>query len=251
MLLQGKTAVVYGGGGSIGGAMARAFAREGAHVCLAGRTRGRLDVVAADIRAAGGSVDTAVVDALDGPALRAHAEAVVAATGRLDISVNVIQHQDVQGTPLVEMDVEDFLRPIEIALRTNLLTAQAAAPHMVRQGSGVFVYFGGKGDPVRDYSIGGLQVASTALDQFRDQLASELGRHGIRAVTLRTGGIPESIGGDFEGRDALVDSLVAPTMLGRAATLADVGNVAAFVASDHAASITASDVNVSCGALVS
>jgi enoyl-[acyl-carrier-protein] reductase (NADH) len=96
-----------------------------------------------------------------------------------------------------------------------------------------------------------VQVAFTALDQLRDQLSSELGRHGIRAVTLRTGGIPESIDGDFDGRDELVAGLVAPTMLGRAATLADVGNVAAFVASDHAASITASDVNVSCGALVS
>ena len=95
MLLQGKTAVVYGGGGSIGGAMARAFAREGAHVCLAGRTQAPLDAVAADIRAAGGTVDTATVEALDGPALRAHADAVVAATGRLDISANVIAHQDV------------------------------------------------------------------------------------------------------------------------------------------------------------
>jgi FlaA1/EpsC-like NDP-sugar epimerase len=58
MLLEGKRAVVYGGGGSIGGAMARAFGREGATVFLAGRTRRRLETVANDIRAAGGAAST-------------------------------------------------------------------------------------------------------------------------------------------------------------------------------------------------
>ena len=65
MLLEGKNAVIYGGGGAIGGAAARAFAREGARVFLAGRTRASLDKVAADIRDAGGTAETAQVDATD------------------------------------------------------------------------------------------------------------------------------------------------------------------------------------------
>jgi 3-oxoacyl-[acyl-carrier protein] reductase len=136
VLLQGKNAVVYGGGGAIGGAVARAFAREGARVFLAGRTRGPLEEVAGAIRAAGGAADTAELDALDREAVNAHADAVVAAAGSLDVSMNVISHGDVQGTPMVEMSVEDYLRPVETAVRTTFLTATAAGRHMIRRARG-------------------------------------------------------------------------------------------------------------------
>src|SRR3954452_6325252 len=106
MLLDGKRAVIYGGGGAIGGAVARTFAREGARVYLAGRTRATLDAVASDVRAAGGVAETAVVDALDPASVDAHADAVAAAGG-IDISFNLISIGDVQGTPMAEMDVED------------------------------------------------------------------------------------------------------------------------------------------------
>jgi len=65
MLLENKNAVIYGGGGSIGGAVARAFGREGATVFLTGRTQDKLDRVAEDVRAAGGKAETALADALD------------------------------------------------------------------------------------------------------------------------------------------------------------------------------------------
>jgi 3-oxoacyl-[acyl-carrier protein] reductase len=78
VLLEGKNAVVYGGGGAIGGVVARAFAREGAKVFLAGRTRAKLEKVAEEIRAAGGVAETAEVDALDERAVDAHADAVAA-----------------------------------------------------------------------------------------------------------------------------------------------------------------------------
>jgi enoyl-[acyl-carrier-protein] reductase (NADH) len=100
-----------------------------------------------------------------------------------------------------------------------------------------------------DY-LGGLQVAFHAMEALRRQLSMELGQYGIRVVTLRTGGIPESITSDFEGRDAIVEDIAKSTMLNRAATLEDVGNVAAFVASDRARSMTAATANVSCGALI-
>jgi 3-oxoacyl-[acyl-carrier protein] reductase len=250
VLLEGKNAVIHGGGGAIGGAVARAFAREGARVYLAGRTRARLEEVAEAIRGAGGSAETAEVDALEERAVDAHADAVAAQAGSIDICLNVISHGDVQGTPFVEMSPEDYLRPVETAVRTTFLTSRAAGRHMVRQGSGVLLAFGGSGDPLRDYYLGGLQVAFDAIESMRRQLSSELGRHGVRFVTLRTGGVPETIPAGVEGREAIVGDIERLTMLGRAATLEDVGNVAAFVASDRARTMTAATANISCGALI-
>lgn len=250
MLLDGKQAVIYGGGGNIGGAVAMAFAREGATVHLAGRTGSKLERVAADVRAAGGTATVAEVDALDERSVDVHADGVVADAGSLDISMNLVSVGDVQGTPLVEMALEDFERPIRTAMRSTYITARAAARHMIRQGSGVILVFGGEGDPIRDYNIGGFQIALTAVEALRKQLASELGRHGIRVVSLLTGGIIDAISDDFQGREGLVESLVSPTMLGRGATLEDVGNVAVFAASDLARTITASAINITCGAIV-
>ena len=250
MLLDGKNAIIYGGAGAIGSAVARAFAREGARVFLAGRTQATLDAVAGDIRAAGGRADTATLDALDEAQVGAHADAVAAEAGSIDVAMNVITHNDVQGTPLVDMQVDDFLSPVVTALRTNFLTSRAVARHMMRRNGGVILMFGGDGDPVREFNLGGLQVAFGAMEDLRRALASELGGHGIRVVSLQTAGIPESIGPGFEGAEAITQAIVGKTMLGRAATLADVGDVAAFAASDRARTITASALNITCGTVV-
>ena len=250
MLLGNKTAVIYGGGGAIGGAVARAFAREGAHVFLAGRTLESLDTVAGEIRAAGGVAETAQVDALDEQAIDRYVDAVAEKAGGVDISFNLISLGDVQGTPLAEMPLEDFERPVVTAVRTQFLTSRAAARHMIWQGSGVILFFGGDGDPVPDYYLGGFQVALTAIESLRRNLASELGPHGIRVVSLRTGGVPETIPEGFDGREAITEGIVGTTMLKRAATLDDVGNVAAFAASDQARTMTATALNISCGAIV-
>jgi NAD(P)-dependent dehydrogenase (short-subunit alcohol dehydrogenase family) len=244
MLLENKNAVVYGGG-AIGGAVARAFAREGATVHLAGRTLATVERVAQEIRAAGGAATAAQLDALNEAAVDEHADSIA---GGIDISINVIAHGDVQGTPLAEMSLADFERPVHNAVRTTFLTARAAARHMIKQGSGVILMFGGYGDPMAN--LGGLQVAFGALESLRRNLARELGPHGIRVVTLQTAGIPESIPADFAPRAAITEQIVDKTMLGRAATLADVGNVAAFAASDHARTITASALNITCGTVV-
>jgi len=249
VLLDGKNAVIYGGGGSIGGAVARAFAREGATVFLAGRTLARLAAVAEQIRAAGGRAEVAELDALDARAVDEHADEIARRAGSLDVSLNVIQHGDVQGTPMAEMAVEDFVRPVETAVRTTFITWRAAARHMIRQGGGAILAFGGDGDPMRDHYLGGLQVAFSAIETMRRQLAMEVGRHGVRVVTLRTGGIPESIPAGM--RDAIVERSLRPlAMLDRLATLEDVGHAAAFAASDRARTMTAATINISCGALI-
>jgi NAD(P)-dependent dehydrogenase (short-subunit alcohol dehydrogenase family) len=240
MLLKGKTAVIYGGGGSIGGAVARVFGREGATVHLAGRTEATLQRVAEEIRADGGTAHTAVVDALDAEAVNRHADAI----GHFDISFNAINHNDIQGTPMADMEVEDYLSPIVTGVRTNFLTWKAAAKH----GAQVILVFGGSGPPTRDYSLGGLQTGLEALESMRRQFSTE--NRGIRVVTMRTGGVGDAIPDTFEGRDALIADLEGQTLSGRLATFEDVGNVAAFVASDRARTMTAATVNVSCGALI-
>ncbi len=248
MLLENKVAVIYGAGGSIGSAAARAFAREGARVFLAGRTKAKLDKVADEIRSKGGAADTAVIDALDERAVDRYVDALVEQAGSVDISFDLIAYGDIQA-PLTEISVDDFLQPITNAMRTQFLTTRAAARHMVKRGSGVILYFGGGGPQVQP-GLGGFKVALDAIEGLRRQWAVELGQHGIRVVTLKTGGIPESIPEDYPGRDEIINNLLPTTLLKRTATLADVGNVAAFVASDQARTITATDINISCGALI-
>ena len=253
MLLEGKNAVVYGGGGAIGGAVARAFGREGAGVFLAGRTAARLQAVADDIRAAGGTAHAAEVDALDEQAVDRHADALVADAGSLDISFNLIAHPYTHGTPLADMAADDFMAPVETAARTTFLTARAAARHMIPRRSGVILAFGGPGDrsvPLRDYYLGGTQVAFDAIEAMRRQLAVELGRHGIRVITLETGGIADSVPEGLESGNEISEGISAATLVGRTFSLEEVGNVAAFVASDLAGPMTAATVNVSAGSLI-
>jgi 3-oxoacyl-[acyl-carrier protein] reductase len=255
MLLEDKNAVIYGGGGAIGGAVARAFAREGAKVHLAGRTLESLEEVAQEVRSAGGVVaETAQVDALDEQAVDSYVDAVAQRAGSIDISFNLISYRDVQGTPLAEMELEDFERPVMRALRTQFLTSRAAARHMRRQGEGVILTFGGAGgrDPIRDYMsggfqvyLGGFQVALGAIDVLRRQLAVELGPHGIRVVTLQSGGVPETTREDW--REAITQSFIETSMLKRVERLEDVGNVAAFAASELARTMTATALNITAG----
>lgn len=250
VLLDGKNAVIYGGAGAVGSAVARTFAREGARVFLAGRTQSTLDAVAEDIRAAGGEAHSTALDALDERAVDAFADDVAARPGGIDVSFNLISHGDVQGTSMAEMELEDFMRPIDTAVRSTFITTRAAARHMIPKRNGAILIFGGSGGPAPDYNIGGFQVGLHALEAMRRQLSSELGRHGVRVVTLKTGGVPESIPADFEGRERVEKMLTDATMLTRTATLEDVGNAAAFAASDKARTMTAATINISCGALI-
>ncbi|MFD9700589.1 SDR family oxidoreductase [Lentzea sp. NPDC059081] len=239
--LNGKVAVIYGGAGSIGGAIAAAFVQAGAEVHLAGRTEATLRARAEQLGAR-----YAVVDALDERAVDEHA----ATFDRLDISVNVTTDNDVQGTPMVEMSVEDYLSPVVSAVRSKFLTARAAARHMTRQKSGVILFFGGTGDASahRDWQLGGLLAAFDAVESMRRQLAVELGPHGVRVVTLQTAGVPESVPEDFRGQ--VEPDMLRRSPLTRVATLEDVGRAALFAASDWGRTITGAQVNITCGSVL-
>src|SRR5215813_7946226 len=137
MLLKDKVAVIYGGGGDIGGAVARAFARERAKLFLAGRHRALVQAIAKEINCAGGSAEGAEVDALDEQAVDKHLQSVIDKAGRVDISVNAV------GIPtskirvhLVELDIEQFSLPIATYTRSYFLTARLAARRMVPKKSG-------------------------------------------------------------------------------------------------------------------
>jgi NADP-dependent 3-hydroxy acid dehydrogenase YdfG len=164
MLLEGRNAVVYGAGGALGGAVSRAFAREGAAVFLTGRRRAPLDAVAAKIRAAGGAAETAVVDADAEQAVEEHTQAVVDRAGSLDISINLIGVDHIQGRPLVEMSPADFTLGLEARVRTHFVTARAAARHMLRQRSGAILMVTATPDRVAIPEVGSFGVANAAVE---------------------------------------------------------------------------------------
>lgn len=246
MLLDGKNAIIYGGG-TVGTAVASAFVREGARVFLVGRTLATLEKAAGRI---GRNVEIAQVDALDERQVNEHADAVAAQAGSVDISMNVISDTDTQGTPMVEMTLEDYIRPVITAVSSKFLTSCAAARHMIKQKSGVIMAFGGsveRSPLMHDYNFGGIQVTFDAVESMRRQLAVELGRYGIRVLSLRTSGLFESIPPDYENRQMIIDSFRKGTLTGHAATVQDVGNVAAFAASDWARTITGTEINMTSG----
>ncbi len=257
MLLEGKNTVIYGGGGKVGGAVARAFASEGANVFLAGRTLTTLDEVAGEITGAGGVAETAQVDAMDERAIEEHIGEVVERVGSVDVSFNAISIQDVQLIPLVEMSSEDFMRPISTGTTTHFLTARAAARRMATQGSGVILTF--SASAVRAFFpgvyVGGFGIACTAIEALTKQLAAEVGPDGVRVNCLRSEGIPESWEGASTGEwsastDEIEAFLKERSLLGRVTTLADVGNAAAFLASDQACATTGTVFNLTSGTVV-
>src|SRR5215218_5945711 len=262
MLLENKNAVVYGGSGSVGGAGARLFAREGAKVFLAGRTLATLEKVAEEISAAGGVAETAQIDALDEEAVEKHANAVVEKAGGIDMSFNAITNDDVQGKPLAEMPFDDFARPITKAMRNQFLTARPVARHMIKRGSGVILTITG-GDREAVPTLGGTLVAWAAIEAQCRQWACGLGPQGIRVVWLRTTGLPEAIPdtgdavadlgtgfGQGMRRAEIIAGMQQATMLGRLPTLAELGHAAAFLASDRASAMTATLANITCGAFL-
>src|SRR5437763_1057972 len=255
-LLQGKTAIIYGGGGGIGGGVARTFAREGAQVFLVGRTREKLDAVAADIKSAGGSAEVAVVDALDEQAVDAHVRAVAAEAGSVDVSFNLITRGDVQGTPLVDMTTDDLLRAVVTGLQSSFLTARAAARRMIAQGSGVILHLNSASGAGAMPGMGSTGPADAATEAFMRYLAAEVGPHGVRVCGIWTAGVAETLSrekltavGGEGGPDpqTVVEMIAGMAALRRAPRLADVAEVAAFLASDRAAGMTGAMADVTCG----
>ena len=259
MMLEDKTAVIYGGGGAIGGAVARAFAAAGAHVYLAGRTRARLEEVANDI---GDPADVAELDALDERAVVEHADAVAADAGGIDIALNAVSFPYVQGTLLAELAVEEVMHPIDSFLRTNLITAKATARHMTARRSGAILTLSTAGSRFARPGNLGFGTTCAAIEQMTQRLAVELGPSGVRVVCLRPTAIADAASnGSYTGEvfaplaaaaGVSVEQMLAQwgedqTLLGRLPTLAQVADAAVFLASDRAGAITGAVADLTSG----
>jgi 3-oxoacyl-[acyl-carrier protein] reductase len=247
MQLQNKIAVVYGAAGAIGSVVARRFAAEGATVHLTGRHQARLDAVADEIAAAGGTATTAVVDAHDQAAVEAHATAMLASEGRIDVSFNAINHGAVQGIPLVDLALDDFMTPIVAAARTHFITATTAARCMIPRGSGVIIMLSSSAAQETRHRMGGFNLACACVEALTRSLAGEVGRYGVRVVALRPNRIPETAHG-MSTRD--LEPLLNDTLTGRLPRLDEVASAAAFLGSDEAGAITGAVMNLTCGAII-
>jgi NAD(P)-dependent dehydrogenase (short-subunit alcohol dehydrogenase family) len=260
MMLKDKVAVIYGAGGAIGGAVARAFACEGARVFLTGRARRPVDAVARDIASAGGCADAAEVDALDERAVDAHLHFVTDSAGRVDISFNAIglPSADIVGVPLADLAVEKYSLPIAAYTTSYFLTARLAARRMIAKQSGVIMTVSALPSRMGSPLIGGYSPALAAKDALTRSLSIELAPHGIRVLSVRPHAIPEtdSIKDVFNLKaakvmtwDAWQEALASRTHTRRLTTLAELAHVAAFMASDKASGMTGTIVNLSMGNL--
>jgi NAD(P)-dependent dehydrogenase (short-subunit alcohol dehydrogenase family) len=261
MLLKNKVAVIYGAGGAVGGAVARAFAREGATLFLTGRRHAAVEAVAKDIVSAGGSAEAAEVDALDEQAVDTHLQSVIDKAGRVDISFNAvgISGTKILGVPLVEIDVEQFSLPITTYATSYFLIARLAARRMVANKSGVIMTATTQHSRMGIPLSGGYGPAMAAEEALTRVLSAELASQGIRVVGLRPQAIPETgtLKEAFEARasvsgmtwEQFQESLAGKNHARRLMTLAEMADVAVFVASEKASGMTGTTVNLTMGSL--
>lgn len=264
MLLRDKNAVIYGGGGAIGGGIARVFAREGARVFIAGRTQARLDAVAADITAAGGDAETAQVDVFDQRAVEQHADDIAARAGGIDVAVNAVSIMHDQGTTLADLSLDEFMRPIDGFLRTLFITSKAVARHMGGDRPGVILTLSEPGSQLAVGGILGHAVSAAGKEAFSRVLAAELAPRNIRVICVRPHAVSDGPASGSYTKDLFkslaatagvsvdewVGDLAEGTLLKRLPTIADVAETAAFLASDRARAVTATVANLSGGLLV-
>jgi NAD(P)-dependent dehydrogenase (short-subunit alcohol dehydrogenase family) len=259
MMLEDKVAVIYGAAGAIGGAVARAFADEGARVFLTGRAQAPVEAAAEEIVSAGGSAEAAEVDALDEQAVEAHLGSVIDKAGRVDISFNAVGLPDAEilGVPLVELDARQFALPIAAYTTSYFLTARLAARRMIPNRSGVIMTVSALPARIGSRLNGGYGTALAGKEALTRDLSLELAPQGIRVVGLRPHGIPETdtmrqvyelkadaLGITWEQFQAYLAGSTHPR---RVMTLDEVANMAVFMASDRASGMTGTTVNLTMG----
>src|SRR5215469_2967301 len=256
-VLQGKIAVVFGGGGSIGAAVAREFAAEGAEVFLAGRNMSSVDSVARQIASSGGKAQAATVDTLDDASVISYADDVVSRAGKIDIVLDAAGPRAKEygnGKNAVELTIEEFMAPLTTMVRSRFITARAAVRHMVKQQSGVIILV--TGSPARAHVPGATAIGAAfgAMENLAENLAFEVSPFGVRVVCLRTLGNIDSrsIQDTMEARNVPEDQRKAlfaqSNFLRTAATVKDTANAAVLIASDRARMLTGTVVNATAGA---
>ncbi|RZA17779.1 MAG: SDR family oxidoreductase [Lysobacteraceae bacterium] len=259
MLLKNKVAVVYGAAGAVGGAVARAFAADGARVFVTGRQLAEVQALAGQIEVAGGSAQPAAVDALDEQAVDRHLKSVVEQAGRVDISFNAAGFSNAKalGVPLTDLDPAHFSAPIADYTRSYFLTARLAARRMVPIKSGVIMTVTALPGRTGTALNGGYGAAQAAKDALARDLSTELAPHGIRVLNLRPHGLPEThvmkeafelkaarAGMTWEQFQVFLANWSHPKRVMR---LEEVANAAVWAASDKASGLMGTTVNLTMG----
>ena len=188
-ILEGKHAVVFGAGGSIGAAVAKEFAAEGAEVFLAGRTKSSVEEVAKQITTGGGRAHATVLDALDDAAVNQYVDDIVKQIGSIDIVFNAVgplAKEYGNGKNAADLEIEEFMVPLTTVVKSQFITARAAARHMVKQHSGVIIFL--TGSPARGHVEGATAIGAAfgAIESLSENLAVEVSPAGVRVVCLRT-----------------------------------------------------------------
>ena len=260
-ILRGKHAVIFGAGGSIGAAVAKEFAAEGARVFLAGRTKASLDSVAEQIRAAGGQAQTTVVDALDDTGVNRYLDDVAKQAGKIDILVDLtgpLAGDYGNGKVAVELPVDEFMTPLEKIVKSHFITARAAARRMINQKSGVIIFV--TGSPARPHVPGATAIgaAFAAIENLTGNLAFEVSPMGVRVVCLRTvanlDSRPIQDTMEFVARrmnitkEQAIGQVALSNFLKVPATVQDTANAAVLIASDRARMMTGTVINATAGA---
>ena len=173
-----------------------------------------------------------------------------------DVSFNAIDIADsIQGTPLIELSPEAVSQPVMHRVATNLLTARAAARHMVKKGLGVILMITASPARMAWPLTGSFGIEGAAIEGLCRSLASELSPQGVRVLCIRSAGSPESFADDLndsfgKAREEMTAMISKETLLKRAPSLAEVGNVAVLMASDYASPMTGTVANMTCGSIV-
>lgn len=203
------------------------------------------------------------MDALDERAVEDHLAEVVKKAGAIDVSFNAITpvpQLGTQGIPIVELSVESFTAPVTAYMRSYFLTARAAARRMIEKRSGVILIHTPEPARLGAPLIGGMGPAWAAMEAFNRNLSAEFASHGIRAVCLRSTGLPETrtieivfglhakaMGISQEQFLAFIEGM---THRKRSSTVAEVANAAVFLASDKASGMTGTVANLTGGMIV-
>ena len=260
-LLQDKVAVVFGAGGSIGAAVAKEFAAEGADVFLAGRNSSNVDAVARQIVPSRGEAHAATVDTLDEASVNSYLDDVVRRAGKIDILLDAAGPRAKEygnGKNAVELSSQEFMVPLATMVRSRFLTARAAARHMVKRQSGVIIFV--TGSPARGHVPGATAIGAAfgAIENLTENLAFEVSPFGVRVVCVRTlanidsrsiQDTMEMLAGRFNiTKDQAAAQIAQSNFLRVPATVADTANAAVLLASDRARMLTGTVVNATAGA---
>lgn len=190
--LSGKVAAVTGGGRGIGRAIALAFAREGADLCVVARTRDEVEAVAEEVRAAGRRALAVAADVTDRAQVETMAAQVRGMFGRMDLLVNNAGGALARGSVL-ESDPDLWVKDVTVNLLSAYLVTRAHLPLMVASGGGRIINIGSGMGHQAGVGQSAYRAGKAGLWMFTRCLAEEVWPHGIEVNELVPGPVATSL----------------------------------------------------------